>query len=147
MKQCFWNYIYKAFTNKKKVSLLYLVKGQLIYLYLSNHGWQNHRRVRPNTQSRRLLQVERLNQEPILFEIVRPSIWQLRGSPGTRCLNNSHCSRHPQPHSFRRWRLSVTFQCIWSSRKHKHHPPLNDYLQRNFSTHARISHLFLPHCI
>ncbi|RVW36645.1 hypothetical protein CK203_072894 [Vitis vinifera] len=30
---------------------------------------------------------ERLNQESILVEIVRPSIWQLRGSPGTRGLN------------------------------------------------------------
>ena len=43
-------------------------------LSLSNHGWQNHRRVRPDTLSGRLLQVERLNQESILVEIVRPSI-------------------------------------------------------------------------
>ena len=40
----------------------------------------------PDTLSGRLLQ-ERLNQESILVEIVRPSIWQLRGSPGTRGLN------------------------------------------------------------
>ncbi|RVW17933.1 hypothetical protein CK203_108000 [Vitis vinifera] len=31
--------------------------------------------------------VVRLNQESILVEIVRPPIWQLRGSPGTRGLN------------------------------------------------------------
>ncbi|RVW53140.1 hypothetical protein CK203_080640 [Vitis vinifera] len=43
--------------------------------------------VRPNTLSGRLLQVVRLNQESILVEIVRPSIWQLRGSSGTRGLN------------------------------------------------------------
>ena len=73
--------------TKRKVSLLYLVKGQLIYL--SNHGWQNHRKVCPDTLSGRLLQ-ERLNQESILVEIVRPSIWQLRGSPGTRGLNSDH---------------------------------------------------------
>ena len=40
----------------------------------------------PDTLSGRLLQ-EQLNQESILVEIVRPSIWQLRGSPGTRGLN------------------------------------------------------------
>ena len=71
----------------KRVSLLYLVKDQLIYLSL-NHGWQNHRRVRSDTLSRRLLQVSQLNQDSILVEIVRPSIWQLRGLLGTRCLNN-----------------------------------------------------------
>ena len=65
--------------TKRKVSLRYLVKDQLIIL--SNHGWQNHRRVCSDTLSRRLLQ-ERLNQESILVEIVRPSIWQLRGSQG-----------------------------------------------------------------
>ena len=70
--------------TKRKVSLLYLVKDQLIYL--SFHGRQNHLRVRSNTLSGRLLQV-RLNQESILVEIVRPSIWQLRGSLGTRDLN------------------------------------------------------------
>ena len=44
--------------------------------------------MRPDTLSGRLLQVERLNQESILVEIVRPSIWQqLRGSPGMRGLN------------------------------------------------------------
>ena len=40
----------------------------------------------PDTLSGRLLQ-ERLNQDSILVEIVRPSIWQLRGSLGTRGLN------------------------------------------------------------
>ncbi|RVX15935.1 hypothetical protein CK203_005789 [Vitis vinifera] len=44
------------------------------------------KRVCPDTPSGRLLQ-ERLNQESILVEIVRPSIWQLHGSPGTRDLN------------------------------------------------------------
>ena len=39
-----------------------------------------------DTLSGRLLQ-ERLNQDSILVEIVRPFIWQLRGSPGTRGLN------------------------------------------------------------
>ncbi|RVX01432.1 hypothetical protein CK203_017588 [Vitis vinifera] len=43
--------------------------------------------VRPDTLSGCLLQVIRLNQESILVEIVRPPIWQLRGSPGTRGLN------------------------------------------------------------
>ena len=70
--------------TKRKVSLRYLVKGQLIYL--SFHGWQNHRRVCSDTLSGRLLQ-ERLNQESILVEIMRPSIWPLRGSLGTRGLN------------------------------------------------------------
>ena len=44
--------------------------------------------MRPDTPSGSLLKVERLNQESILIEIMRPSIWQLRGSPGTRDLNN-----------------------------------------------------------
>ena len=44
----------------------------------------------PDTLSGRLLQVSRLNQESILVEIVRPSIWHLRGSPGTRGLNTHH---------------------------------------------------------
>ena len=43
--------------------------------------------MRLDTPSGRLLQAERLNQESILVEIVRLSIWQLRGSPGTRGLN------------------------------------------------------------
>ena len=38
--------------TRKKVSLLYLVKGQLIIL--SHRGWQNHRRVCPDTLSGRL---------------------------------------------------------------------------------------------
>ena len=85
-KQCFWNCIYKAFTNKEKVSWLYLVKGQLIYLSLSE-PWL----TKPSEgASGRLLQVERLNQESILVEIVRPSIWQLRGLPGTWGLNSTH---------------------------------------------------------
>ena len=75
------NAIYMDLHTKRKVNLLYLVKDQLIIL--SNHGWQNHRRVCPDTLSRRLLQ-ERLNQESILVEIVRPSIWQLRGSQGCK---------------------------------------------------------------
>ena len=78
--------IYMNLHTKRKVSLLYPEKGQLIYL--SYHGWQNHRRVCPETLSGRLLQ-EQLNQESILVEIVRPSIWQLRGSPGTWGLNIS----------------------------------------------------------
>ena len=53
--------------------------------------------VRLDIPSGRLLQVERLNQEPILVEIVRPSIWQPRGSPGTRGLNMSHVSSSPLP--------------------------------------------------
>ena len=68
------NTIYMNLHTKRKVSLLYLVKVQLIYLYLSNHGWQNHRRVRPDTLFARLLQVVRLNQESILVEIIRPPI-------------------------------------------------------------------------
>ncbi|RVW70662.1 hypothetical protein CK203_059000 [Vitis vinifera] len=52
-----------------------------IYMNLHKRG-----RVCPDTLSGRLLQ-EQLNQESILVEIVRPSIWQLRGSPGTRGLN------------------------------------------------------------
>ena len=61
--------IYMNLYTKRKVSLLYLVKGQL--LNLSNHGWQNHRRVCPDTLSRYLLQ-GRLNQNSILVESVRP---------------------------------------------------------------------------
>ena len=80
------NTTYMDLHTRRKVSLLYLVKGQLCQLiYLSNHGWQNHRRVCPDTLSGRLLQ-GRLNQESILVEIVRPSIWQLRGSPGCEAL-------------------------------------------------------------
>ena len=43
--------------------------------------------MRPDTLSGCLLQVLRLNQESILVEIVRSSIWQLRGLPGMRNLN------------------------------------------------------------
>ena len=44
--------------------------------------------MRPDTLSGRLLQVYRLSQEPILVEVARPSIWQLRGTPGARGINN-----------------------------------------------------------
>ena len=47
------NTIYKDLHTRRKVSLLYLAKGQLINL--SNHGWQNHRRVCPDTLSGHLL--------------------------------------------------------------------------------------------
>ena len=45
-EQCFWYYTYMNLHTKKKVSLRYPVKDQLIYL--SYHGWQNHRRVHPD---------------------------------------------------------------------------------------------------
>ncbi|RVW97227.1 hypothetical protein CK203_025973 [Vitis vinifera] len=48
---------------------------------------KNHWRVRPDTLSGRLLQVQRLNQEPLKVEITCPSIQQLRGSSGTRGIN------------------------------------------------------------
>ena len=58
--------------------------------------------MRPDTPSGRLLQAERLNQEPILVEIVRPSIWQLRGSPGTQGLNiGAVCGNRTHDHGFR----------------------------------------------
>ena len=34
-------------------------------------------------------QVYRLNQEPVLVEVAHLSIWQLRGTPGARGINNS----------------------------------------------------------
>ena len=75
------NTIYIDLHTKRKVSLLYLVKDQLIYL---SELWL----TKPSEGvSGRLLQ-GRLNQKFILVEIVRPSIWQLRRSLGTRCLNN-----------------------------------------------------------
>ena len=56
--------------------------------------------MRPDIPSERLLQVERLNQEPILVEIVRPSIWQLRGAPGTRGLNRYPSTALEDPYLF-----------------------------------------------
>ena len=64
--------------------------------------------MRPDTPFGCLLQVERLNQESILVEIVRPSIWQLRGSPGTRGLNIKDED------------YSVTACCITTSGRHGH---------------------------
>ena len=117
--------------TKRKVSLLYLVKGQLIYFYLSNHGWQNHRRVRSDTLSGRLLQVIRLNQESILVEIVRPPIWQLRGSPGTRGLNNTHNSNV----------ISLSLFLVGHSSSSPKHWLAQDYAISKASIGARHHHL------
>ena len=61
--------LYKDLHTRRKVSLLYLEKGQLPDL--SIHDWQNHRRVCPDTLSGYFLQGQ-LNQNSILVESVRP---------------------------------------------------------------------------
>ena len=65
-------YIYEP--SHKEEGKLTIPSKRPTDLSLPDHGWQHHRRVRPDTLSGSLLQV-RLSQEPILVEIVRPSIW------------------------------------------------------------------------
>ena len=114
------NYIYKP--SHKGEGKLAIPSKRPTDLSLSNHGWQNLRRVRPDTPSGRLLQVEQLNQEPILVEIVRPSIWQLRRSPATRGLNRvdaGHQWYQLQTHHLgwtRRCLDQVWHSCVWELR-------------------------------
>ena len=64
-------YIYIKSLHKQREGKLAIPRKRSTDLSLSDHGY---RRVRPDTPSGRLLQVERLNQEPILIEIMHSSI-------------------------------------------------------------------------